>query len=264
MGPFKKICVLLKDANRQQVAMAQSLANRFDIPLTDTSPNDYPYHLLYTDNHLELQLNPAIARRKTHPIFSSFIQKGYVSHRLTSVNRRNPLARAAGIKSGQRPSVLDATAGLGGDGMTLAFLGCKVILVERSPVIFALLEDGLLRASQHSELRKVIEENVTLVHGDSIVEVQRLTDQIDTILLDPMYPQSKKSTLQKKEMRFLRDIVGDDVDGEELFHQAYLKAGKRVVVKRPKGAPHITGSPQPEHHITMKSGRFDIYIVPHL
>lgn len=56
------------------------------------------------------------------------------------------IAKAVGVQPGIRPRVLDATAGLGRDGFVLASLGCEVTLVERQPLIAALLEDGLERA----------------------------------------------------------------------------------------------------------------------
>jgi len=46
---------------------------------------------------------------------------------------QQPVARAVGLKSGWRPTVLDATAGLGMDAFILASLGCTVEMVERSP-----------------------------------------------------------------------------------------------------------------------------------
>ena len=38
------------------------------------------------------------------------------------------------------------TAGLGGDAFVLASLGCSVSMVERQPVVRALLKDGLARS----------------------------------------------------------------------------------------------------------------------
>ena len=50
-----------------------------------------------------------------------------------------PVARAIGLKGSQRPQVVDATAGLGRDAFVMASLGCRVTLVERSPVAAALV-----------------------------------------------------------------------------------------------------------------------------
>ncbi|MDR0440248.1 MAG: class I SAM-dependent methyltransferase, partial [Candidatus Accumulibacter sp.] len=56
------------------------------------------------------------------------------------------IARAAGIAPGVRPRILDATAGCGYDAFVLAGLGCEITLIERNPLVAALLEDGLRRA----------------------------------------------------------------------------------------------------------------------
>ena len=48
----------------------------------------------------------------------------------------------------QRPRVLDATAGFARDAFVLACLGCHVDLVERSPIMAALLRHGLEQASR--------------------------------------------------------------------------------------------------------------------
>ena len=60
--------------------------------------------------------------------------------------RGEAVAKAAGIKKSYLPSVVDATAGLGRDAFVLASLGCHVRMIERHPVVAALLDDGLQRA----------------------------------------------------------------------------------------------------------------------
>ena len=57
--------------------------------------------------------------------------------------------RAVGIQPGIRPTLLDATAGLGRDAFVLAELGCTLTLIERQPLIAALLEDGLALSLIH-------------------------------------------------------------------------------------------------------------------
>ena len=61
------------------------------------------------------------------------------------------IAKAVGMNKGVRPHVLDATAGLGGDAFVLATLGCEVTMIERSPIAFSLLEDGLKRARSFAQ-----------------------------------------------------------------------------------------------------------------
>ena len=56
------------------------------------------------------------------------------------------LAKAVGIKGNYYPTIVDATAGLGQDAFMLVNYGCQVTMIERSPVIAALLQDGIERA----------------------------------------------------------------------------------------------------------------------
>lgn len=66
------------------------------------------------------------------------------------------IAKAVGIQQGVRPRVLDATAGLGKDAFVLASLGCEMSLIERQPLIGALLEDGLARGLDDFEVAPIV------------------------------------------------------------------------------------------------------------
>ena len=65
---------------------------------------------------------------------------GAVNYRLRfGGGRGQNLARAAGLKPGVNPHIIDATAGLGRDAFLLASLGANVTLIERSPFMYHLL-----------------------------------------------------------------------------------------------------------------------------
>ena len=66
--------------------------------------------------------------------------------RRISAGKKQLLARAIGLHKHPAPRVLDATAGLGRDGFTLAALGAGVTLLERHPQTAALLRDAHRRA----------------------------------------------------------------------------------------------------------------------
>lgn len=102
-----------------------------------------------------------------------------------------------------------------------------------------------------------------LAIGDTISIISGIDEKPYTIYLDPMYPHSRKSALNRKEMRVLRDLVGNDEDAGTVFKTALQYAANRVVVKRPKGAPHV-GLLTPSHAIKMKNSRFDVYLTRHL
>jgi 16S rRNA (guanine1516-N2)-methyltransferase len=183
---------------------------------------------------------------------------GAVDHRRKfGGGRGQDIAKAIGLKHGFTPHVLDATAGLGRDAFVLASLGCQITMLERMPVVAALLEDGLLRASIHTEIQPIT-QHMSLVHASSIAA---MTDQIqpDVVYLDPMYPHKGKSALVKKEMRVFQTLVGEDQDADQLLAPALAIAKYRVVVKRPSYAEPLAGK-KPSMSINMKKNRFDVYV----
>jgi 16S rRNA (guanine1516-N2)-methyltransferase len=168
------------------------------------------------------------------------------------------IAKAVGIQPRIRPRVLDATAGLGGDAFVLATLGCSLVLVERQPLIAALLADGLARGRTDAEVRPIV-ERMALRQGNAIELMAAWPDDPPQVVyLDPMFPHRDKSALVKKEMRLFRPFVGDDPDAAILLERALALASHRVVVKRPRKAPPIEG-PKPGYVLEGKSSRYDIY-----
>ena len=124
------------------------------------------------------------------------------------------------------PTVLDATAGLGRDSFVLATFGCDVQMVERSPVIAALLKDGLRRARQDPGVAEIA-SRMQVINADAISYLQELSKEKrpQVIYLDPMYPHRDKTALVKKEMRVFRDIVGDDPRFKARFKALLKKLG---------------------------------------
>ncbi len=97
-----------------------------------------------------------------------------------------------------------------------------------------------------------------LIETNAIDYLQQLTDAVDVVYLDPMYPHSNKTAKVKKEMASFREIVGQDNDDESLLAHALAKAKYRVAVKRPKHGDCIVG-PKPSLQLMGKSSRYDIY-----
>ena len=233
---------------------AEKLALELNLSLVSAPP--YPsYLLVLTEQRLELRRT---GRHGPGPVFVDFLSD-MMNYRLRHAGARNEaIARAIGLKK-TRPAVLDGTAGLGKDAFILASLGCRVLLLERSPVIAALLADGLSRAAGHSKIGHII-NRMTLIQMDCRDFTPISPDQgPDMVYLDPMYPHRSKSSLVKKEMRFLRAIVGDDPDSDELLARGLSLATKRVVVKRPKLADHL--GPVPSLIVKSKKNRFDVYLI---
>lgn len=168
------------------------------------------------------------------------------------------IARAVGIQPRIRPSVLDVTAGLGRDAFVLARLGCTLTLIERHPLIWALLEDALQRALADHEVAPIVAQ-MHLVCGNAIDLMGKWEGEAPQVIyLDPMFPHRDKSALVKKEMRLFRSLVGADDDAPALLEAALALATNRVVVKRPRKAPAIAGG-EPGYVLGGQSSRFDIY-----
>ncbi|HKJ65015.1 MAG TPA: class I SAM-dependent methyltransferase [Desulfopila sp.] len=260
LTPAPNLSIVCASSRESQRLKAFGLARKLNLPLQENINDRYKLHLVYTDYRLELQYNPLLLDHKEHPVYVDFLQGEKIHHRIATSSTRSPLAKAAGLKAGWRPTIADATAGLGMDSIVLAWLGCMVVLIERNPIIYALLQDGLERAGNNQLLRSVIAENIQLVHEDSAKILALLKPPVQCILVDPMFPQKKKGPLNRKEMRLVRAIAGDDIDSSALFRAALESASSRVVIKRPKGAQAICADPSPSYSVPMKSGRFDVYL----
>ncbi len=249
-----------RSAKIEQREKASLLATKLRIPLATSAKNHNGYQLIYTDDRLELHGPSADNQQKRWIFYTDFIGGKSGFRRIHNTTIKQPIARAVGIKAGFRPTIVDATAGKGEDSFVFACLGCKVTLIERSSILSALLVDGLYRASQNPSISSIVENNMHVINGDAIDILGTIFPRPYTIYLDPMYPHQKKSALNKKEMRMIRAIVGDDDDVVSLLHQSLQSASNRVVVKRPKGAGTLSDL-TPSHQIMMKNSRFDVYLV---
>ncbi|MBF0214910.1 MAG: class I SAM-dependent methyltransferase [Magnetococcales bacterium] len=232
---------------------ARHLAERLSLPCLDWAETADRLVLNLTPTRLELL---ARERGRGQPVFVEF--SAAIAQARRQEGLKQTLARAIGLKGGVRPDVLDATPGLGRDAFVLAALGCRVEMVERSPVIHALLEDGLQRARREGLPEAA---RLTLTLGDARAH---LADRCAThappevIYLDPMHPERTKAALVKKEMRQVRSVVGDDPDAAILLQTARAQAAHRVVVKRPRLSPPL-GEMTAHAVVTGRTVRYDLY-----
>lgn len=198
---------------------------------------------------------------KESPVVVDFIGGKAGHRRRFGGGKGQAIARAVGLNRGGRSlSVLDATGGLGRDAFVLASLGCQVTLVERSPVIAALLADGLERASLDADVRELA-GRIRLMPDDALTVMASLAAQdqkVDVVYLDPMFPHRQKTALVKKEMRLFQTLVGEDADADSLLAPALALAHHRVVIKRPRTAPPLAGQ-APTYQLEGKSCRYDIH-----
>ncbi|KLV07824.1 16S rRNA methyltransferase [Photobacterium aquae] len=222
---------------------------------------DSLFALVLTDERLELHKRD---EPKLGAVYVDLAGGAAAHRRKFGGGRGQSIAKAVGLKGGVSPRVVDGTAGLGRDAFVLASLGCRVQMVERHPVVAALLDDGLARAKADSEIGGWVSERLSLIHASSHDALSQLAadpdfEAPDVVYLDPMYPHKKKSALVKKEMRVFQSLVGADDDADSLLAPALALATKRVVVKRPDYAEPLAEQ-APAMAIETKKNRFDVYV----
>jgi len=168
--------------------------------------------------------------------------------------------------------VIDCTAGLGRDALILASQGLSVLLLERSSIIYRLLEDALSRALLMDHLRPIAEQMV-LYHKDAsdwlcCDDVKAYIEDNDPVIYcDPMFPSSQKKAKVKKEMQVFQALLkeaepekisGQAVYSEEMLIQAAMNSGaSKVVIKRPLKSDYKIK--KPSYSLKGKTVRFDIY-----
>lgn len=235
---------------------AQECAAKLGITINEIKPNAYT--LFFASDGVSL-LNP----KGRCDIKVDFVAGALAHRRLYGGGKGQMIAKAVGVTSKVKPSVFDATAGLGRDAFVLATLGCTVTMMERSPISYYLLKDGLQRGLECSleherELHEIL-SRMSLMAGDSTEYLQNARETIaDVIYLDPMFPSRQKKAAVKKDMQAFHEVVGKDEDGDDLFACANGKAQHRLVVKRPRLAPNLAEQ-APNYRLEGKSSRFDIY-----
>jgi len=232
---------------------AAALAERLSLPLR--SPDDAGARadellLVVGDAGLELW---AGSRRRDGCASVDFARRSGNPGRRT--DGHSPLERAVGRQPGR---VVDATAGFGADAFALARAGHRVLACERSPVMVALLEDGLRRARLSPDLRPAA-ERLELRCEDAHRVLADLDAAPDAVYIDPMYPTEprRKTALPPLEIQILRRLVGREADPEALLNAALASGARRVVIKRPPSAPPLPG-PRTDQQ-TGKLARYDVY-----
>lgn len=166
-----------------------------------------------------------------------FVQPSLLKMKLQD-EARHPLMRALLGPDARLERLLDCTLGLAADSMHAACaLGCEVLGMEASPVLFSLLEEGLLRLARAQPALARIEPRC----GDAALELARLPDDaVDVVMLDPMMSRPKKST---PSFEVLRDFAKPERADAALLFQARRVARRRVVLKLGKGAPLPPAAP---------------------
>ena len=197
------------------------------------APDDW--HLFFGDSDLTLR----------HPFRPSVRLSLDDVRRRSLSGRRSPLAKACGVREGT--TVLDAFAGWGTDGLTLATLGCLVTCCELQPLVFAMLYDRIKRFKPSPP---------QCLRGDVCELLTNTGQSWDVVYVDPMFPPHPKTALPSHAVQVLADLA-EPSDAREIVERSFERANQRVVVKNRKKEPPIIGPP--DWQIRARTVRFDVY-----
>lgn len=242
----------------QDAARAKELAQQLGCDTTSDVAT-HEFILLLAETGLQLRWN-----KYPKTVFRPDFNAGMVAN-LRKTNAPKPLlAKAIGFKKYKHPSILDVSAGWGEDGVCLALLGADVTLIERHPVIAALLHSAVAFSCDQYPWFAALHLRSTT--ADALDYMQQLDPEQypDVIYCDPMFSDLKQTALVKKEMQLLRALVGESTDSKELealLEMALSIAKHRVVLKRHRLAPTWR---QPDIVYDGKSTRFDVYLCCYL
>ncbi|MDD2723714.1 MAG: class I SAM-dependent methyltransferase [Methylovulum sp.] len=250
-----KLAVLYEDYG--DIAPFQQLADQLAVPLRNSVEANFDQHeaffLCWRDGCLKL-LDKELLKKGGMMVE---IEPREGEQRSWPAPKDGALAKALGRKT---KTVVDATTGWGQDSLHIFRMGYGLLCLERSPVMAALLADGLQRLAQEEWMQRLQLHPPRLLAGNAIDLLATLPEPPDCIYLDPMFPpKRKKSALAKKSMMVLRDLLGDDEDKDALFAAAMQATGKRVVVKCPDYAQPLGGG-KPSDSFHGKLLRYDVFL----
>lgn len=240
-----RICVCASD---DALEKGREFAEFLGCPLNPANPAEFFFNL-----HLES--GRTYVRDQDKRLLEIDFDKNHLDYDRKGHRGKNELiARALGVAKGSK-KILDLSVGMGIDSVFLTQLGFQVTGVERSPVLYLLLREALLRTKKESL------KSYRLHFGDSLkfLKDNKGSLDVDAIYFDPMYPHKKKSALPKQEMVVFRDLVGHDDDAAAVLQEALTWPVKRLVVKRPMQAEVLL--PGVQHSYEGKVVRYDTYVV---
>lgn len=247
-----KLAVLHNE--QYDLALSQALSSRLSIPLYHVVDNNTAEYFFLSWRHGCLKLLDKDLLKKGGLMVNIAPRPG--EQQSWPVPKAGALAQAIGKKT---RTVIDATTGWAQDSLHLFRMGYDLSCIERSPVMLELITDAFQRLERVEWVTKLALPMPKLMAGNAIEILAQLQDMPDCIYLDPMFPvKRKKSALSKKSVLILRDLLGDDMDKEELFAAALKATAKKVVVKSPHYALPLGG--KPTHNFKSKLLRYDVYV----
>lgn len=192
-------------------------------------------------------------KNKNGLTFEIDFDEDHIHYRQKQIGKKSLLARALGIEKGVT-QVVDLSCGLARDAVLLAQLGFEVKAYERCAVLWSMLIEAQ-ELSNRQEIHKI-----QFINDNSLDVLSRLSHaecQGQSFYFDPMFPETKKEALPKKEMQIFRELVGLDLDSVEVVRKASEVKVSRLVIKRPRKAKSLFKDPRYclEGHLI----RYDVY-----
>lgn len=252
-------------------ARTTALALELGLPLA-TWVSERALYLEVFRDEIRLQGRiPGESSKNVRPVRSDL---GTLHIARSQINRRCvPLYRAVlGRKKAGGRLVWDVTGGTGQDAWLLAALGCCLVVVEREPVVFALLRDGLARAGVEEQS---IARRIRLIYGqaEEVLSVNTkqpsmtasggLLPSPHVVYMDPFFSsQRKQKGASRRTMQVLRHVAREQSPDQDLesLDLALQVARERVVVKRPRiSEPLCAKKGRLTHSIQGRGCRFDVY-----
>lgn len=175
--------------------------------------------------------------------------KGPLGYRLKRSEQEGLLKKALGnLKPGS--VIVDATAGLLKDSLIFNSFGFRVIAIEQSKILGAILK---VSQKTNAEL-----SSIELRIGQSENMLPKLN--ADVIYFDPMF-EKEGSALSERNLRLIKEILAIESiqqDNQVTFEKLYQNNYQKLIVKRPiKSKPF---SENFNYQIKGKSIRYDVYV----
>src|SRR6185295_13169370 len=121
---------------------AIELAKALSFPIIFEANREFDYWIILKDDFLGIKE----CHSNAHVLKVDFLTQK-IDYRLKHASlKKEALAKAIGIHPNKNPFILDATGGLGQDSIVLSYLGYSITVLERVPLMYYLLQDGLRRA----------------------------------------------------------------------------------------------------------------------
>jgi len=201
------------------------------------NPNDADFVILL-DEKINLKCNHSLysynETKKPLPIYCDFL----THYKILKTKDRSESPAFLAVKMNKidfkNSYILDATGGIGLDAFFFAYMGMNVVILERDPMIFTLLQDGYHRGMQFDGLKDILERmNIINISMEEYLENLGDSSKPNVIFLDPTYPSTKGkfSPFIKTTLRIIRFLVGPSSSTSSLLDISKKYAIEKVVLK---------------------------------